>query len=40
MERVLYFDWLERLVLLERLGAVRRLHLGSQEGHTVWQVCE
>ena len=36
MERVLYFDWLERLELLERLEqlvAVGRLHRGSQEGH-------
>ena len=46
MERVLYFDWLERLVLLERWERlersreVERLHSGSQEGHAVWQVYE
>ena len=43
MERVLDFDWLERLELLERLerlGAVGRLHCGSQEGQVVWQICE
>ena len=46
MERVLHFDWLEQLVLLERreqlerLRAVERLHRGSQERHVVWHVCE
>ena len=42
MGRVLDFDWLARLELLERLeqlGEVGWLHCGSQEGHVVWQAC-